>query len=89
MSNNTLQNSMPWIEKYRPKKILDMVQSQELMELFSNNINTGNMTHYIFTDRLVRENFSYFSRLVEKYSRNIFRKESLNLMPRMIGVLVL
>lgn len=41
-------DSIPWIEKYRPKKLWDMVQSNELLDLFQNNINTGHMTHYIF-----------------------------------------
>ena len=42
------QDSLPWIEKYRPRKLEDMKQSQNLLDLFINSIKTGNMTHYLF-----------------------------------------
>ena len=48
---NTIDNnldSIPWIEKYRPRKLEDMTQSQNLLDLFQNSIKTGNMTHYLF-----------------------------------------
>lgn len=41
-------NSIPWIEKYRPKKLEDMTQAQNLIDLFQNTIKTGDMTHYLF-----------------------------------------
>lgn len=43
-----MENSIPWIEKYRPKKLEDMTQSQNLIDLFQNSIKTGDMTHYLF-----------------------------------------
>ena len=42
------QDSVPWVEKYRPRKLADMTQSQNLIDLFSNSIKTGDMTHYLF-----------------------------------------
>jgi len=39
---------IPWIEKYRPKKIENVEQSESILQLFKNNIKTGDMTHYIF-----------------------------------------
>lgn len=47
MSQNSLDN-IPWIEKYRPRKLDEMTQSQNLIDLFQNSIKTGNMTHYLF-----------------------------------------
>jgi len=41
-------NSIPWIEKYRPRKLDEMKQAQNLIDLFSNSIKTGDMTHYLF-----------------------------------------
>lgn len=40
--------SIPWIEKYRPTTLNEMKQSQNLIDLFTNNIKTGNMTHCLF-----------------------------------------
>ena len=48
MSQPNNKDSIPWIEKYRPKKLWDMVQSDELLKLFQNNITSGHMTHCIF-----------------------------------------
>jgi replication factor C subunit 2/4 len=41
-------DTIPWIEKYRPNKIADLEQNEELMKLFNNCINTNNITHYLF-----------------------------------------
>jgi replication factor C subunit 2/4 len=41
-------NSIPWIEKYRPRKLEDMSQAKNLLDLFQNTIKTGDMTHYLF-----------------------------------------
>ena len=43
-----LNNSIPWIEKYRPKKIREMVQNPNLIELFENIMKTGNIPHMLF-----------------------------------------
>lgn len=41
-------NNIPWIEKYRPKKLSDITQSSNLIELFENSIKTTDLTHYLF-----------------------------------------
>lgn len=41
-------DSIPWVEKHRPRKLEDLSQEQNLIELFKNNIKTGHMTHYLF-----------------------------------------
>ena len=41
-------NVMPWVEKYRPKKIDDITQDKKLIDLFINTIKTKNMTHFLF-----------------------------------------
>lgn len=41
-------DSIPWIEKYRPRKLEDMTQAQNLIDLFQNSIKTGDMTHCLF-----------------------------------------
>ncbi|AKI80243.1 putative replication factor c small subunit [Acanthamoeba polyphaga mimivirus] len=40
--------SVPWIEKYRPKKLEDITQSQNLLDLFKNSTKKGEMTHFLF-----------------------------------------
>jgi replication factor C subunit 2/4 len=41
-------DSVPWVEKYRPKKMEEMIQSQNLLDLFQNIIETQDMTHTLF-----------------------------------------
>lgn len=43
-----LKNSLPWIEKYRPSKINDLVQENHITELFNNIIKTQEMPHLLF-----------------------------------------
>jgi replication factor C subunit 2/4 len=40
--------TLPWIEKYRPKKLDDLIQDEKLLTLFKNNIKTGEMSHLLF-----------------------------------------
>lgn len=47
MTSNSI-NSVPWIEKYRPRKLKDFVQSQNLINLFKNSTSKGEMTHFLF-----------------------------------------
>lgn len=39
---------LPWIEKYRPRKLDEVTQDQNLIQLFKNNIKTESMTHLLF-----------------------------------------
>jgi replication factor C subunit 2/4 len=39
---------LPWIEKYRPKKISDLVQDERLINIFQSYIKTGNISHLLF-----------------------------------------
>lgn len=41
-------NCIPWVERYRPKKLEDVVQSDNLLELFKNSIKTKNISHFLF-----------------------------------------
>lgn len=41
-------DNIPWIEKYRPRKLKEIEQASNLIDLFHNNISTGEMTHYLF-----------------------------------------
>ena len=42
------QDSLPWIEKYRPKYLNELTQTQNLINLFNDSIKTGDMSHYLF-----------------------------------------
>ncbi|AGF85186.1 replication factor C small subunit [Moumouvirus goulette] len=46
MTNNL--DSIPWIEKYRPRRLQDIAQSENLIKLFKNSISKGEMTHFLF-----------------------------------------
>ena len=39
---------IPWIEKYRPRRIRDVVQSDEIISLFENIMATGSLPHMLF-----------------------------------------
>lgn len=43
-----MSDDIPWIEKYRPRELKYMTQSENLLNLFQNSVNTGNITHYLF-----------------------------------------
>uniref|UniRef100_A0A6C0CBS9 AAA+ ATPase domain-containing protein n=1 Tax=viral metagenome TaxID=1070528 RepID=A0A6C0CBS9_9ZZZZ len=45
MSKN---DHLPWIEKYRPKNLQDLVQDPKLIDIFTDYITTGNMSHLLF-----------------------------------------
>lgn len=40
--------NIPWIEKYRPRKLDDLTQDENLVKLFRNIIETGNIPHFLF-----------------------------------------
>lgn len=41
-------SKIPWVEKYRPKNLTEIVQNDELINLFKNVVETGNMPHTLF-----------------------------------------
>lgn len=41
-------NNIPWIEKYRPQKLQDIVHNQNLLDLFKNSVKTTEITHFLF-----------------------------------------
>ncbi len=43
-----MTNTMPWIEKYRPQKLNELKQNDNLIELFKNSIKTKNIPHMLF-----------------------------------------
>lgn len=43
-----MTNIIPWVEKYRPKKLSELSQDNELVNLFRNIIDTGDIPHLLF-----------------------------------------
>lgn len=41
-------DTIPWVEKYRPKYLNEIIQTNNLIDLFQNIINTGKMPHLLF-----------------------------------------
>jgi replication factor C subunit 2/4 len=44
MSNN---NSIPWIEKYRPKKLNEVISQEESISILNNTLKTGELPHLL------------------------------------------
>ena len=42
------EDSKPWIEKYRPQKVQDLIQNNTINDFILNSISSVDMTHYIF-----------------------------------------
>jgi replication factor C subunit 2/4 len=40
--------NIPWIEKYRPKKLSHIVQQEEIIRVLKNTLQTGNLPHLLF-----------------------------------------
>jgi len=45
--SQTLQNNIPWAEKYRPKILNDITQDDNIIKLFKNYTKTKNMSHLL------------------------------------------
>jgi replication factor C subunit 2/4 len=40
--------NVPWVDKYRPTKMKDIVEQEEVKKVLNNTLETGNMPHLIF-----------------------------------------
>ncbi|ARF09647.1 replication factor C small subunit [Indivirus ILV1] len=47
-TSEKLECSMPWVDKYRPEKIDDMVYQTDVMKMLKNVLKTGNLPHLLF-----------------------------------------
>lgn len=41
-------NFIPWVEKYRPKRINDIIQQDEVIKVLNNTIESGELPHLLF-----------------------------------------
>eukprot|EP01101_Sappina_pedata_P002144 TRINITY_DN12404_c0_g1_i1.p1 TRINITY_DN12404_c0_g1~~TRINITY_DN12404_c0_g1_i1.p1 ORF type:complete len:383 (-),score=115.85 TRINITY_DN12404_c0_g1_i1:78-1133(-) len=48
MSKESIAQSLPWIEKYRPKKIDDVAHQDEVVRALKSTVITGNLPHLLF-----------------------------------------
>lgn len=48
LSTSNYKNQIPWTEKYRPKKIDDILEQDEIMKVLKNTLATGQMPHLLF-----------------------------------------
>jgi replication factor C subunit 2/4 len=42
------EQTIPWVEKYRPKKLNDVVEQIEIIKLLNKTLETGDFLHYLF-----------------------------------------
>lgn len=43
-----MKNNIPWIEKYRPKRLSDIVSQEEPISILNNTLKTGELPHLLF-----------------------------------------
>lgn len=51
MNTNLYNDKMPWIEKYRPKKISEIVSQDESISILNNTLKTGELPHLLLYGR--------------------------------------
>jgi len=44
---NSNKDKIPWIEKYRPKKISEIVSQNESISILNNTLKTGELPHLL------------------------------------------
>jgi replication factor C subunit 2/4 len=47
MSSQTKYNDIPWIEKYRPRKLNEIISQEESISILSNTLITGELPHLL------------------------------------------
>ena len=47
VENSNLENNTPWIEKYRPKKLREIVSQEESINILNNTLKTGELPHLL------------------------------------------
>lgn len=47
MSSHTKYNDIPWIEKYRPRKLNEIISQEESISILSNTLITGELPHLL------------------------------------------
>jgi len=47
-TNKDLKASLPWVEKYRPKTVEDVVHQEQVVKTLRKSIETGNLPHLLF-----------------------------------------
>jgi replication factor C subunit 2/4 len=47
MTESNINNEYPWIEKYRPKSIKDIISQDESINILKNTLETGDMPHLL------------------------------------------
>jgi replication factor C subunit 2/4 len=45
--NKTTHNNIPWIEKYRPKRLTEIVSQEESVSILNNTLKTGELPHLL------------------------------------------
>ena len=43
-----MNNNIPWVEKYRPKKIDEIIQQMEVIKILKRTLKTGDLPHMLF-----------------------------------------
>lgn len=42
-----MNNNIPWIDKYRPKKLDDILHQEEIIKVLKNTLETGQLPHLL------------------------------------------
>jgi replication factor C subunit 2/4 len=48
IEKKNIKQRIPWVDKYRPKKLDDIIQQDEVVKFLKESLKTGNMPHLLF-----------------------------------------